>query len=263
VIHVVLGMHKSGTTLVSQILHHAGIAMVEEVDEQVGYDQGNQWEREATKQVNHGLLGSEGRYSLDARRRGALAMTPRRHDRMRAIVAECGRRHADWGFKDPRTCLTYAAWAAVLPEHRITVVYRRPEEAWAHYWASTTGRRRLKVFREFLPCWCEYNAAILEAIRTTSMPWIVVPYTRLMERDEEFRRLESFIGRPLSDRREPAMRRSLVRPASFACARVVAGWRSGLRTDTIIRALESLAAGPTGRCDGGRPDERVQRHKAG
>lgn len=238
-IHVVLGMHKSGTTLVSQILHHSGIAMVETADESVGYDQGNQWEREATKAVNHALLGSEGRYSLEARRRGEPA-APHQLDRMRRIVTDCDAIHADWGFKDPRTCLTYREWALVLPEHQITVVYRRPEEAWAHYWASTTGRRRLKVFREFLPCWCEYNAAILDTLRTTPMPWIVLPYARLMERDEEFRRLEAFIGRPLADRRRPTLRRSRERSVSYACARLASSWRSGPRPESILRALESL-----------------------
>lgn len=239
-IHVVLGMHKSGTTLVSQILHHSGITMVEAVDESISYDAGNQWEREATKAVNHALLGSEGRYSLEARRRGPIVASPDIHKRMEGIIATCGERGADWGFKDPRTCLTYDAWAGVLPEHRITVVYRRPEEAWAHYWASTKGRRRLKVFREFLPCWCEYNAAILDVLRTTAMPWIVVCYSRLMERDDAFRRLEAFVGRPLADRRQPSMRRSVGRPISYACAHLISSWRRTLEPDRIARTLESL-----------------------
>jgi len=34
-------MHKSGTSLVAELLHHAGIAMVDEVDSQGGYDDGN------------------------------------------------------------------------------------------------------------------------------------------------------------------------------------------------------------------------------
>ena len=240
-IHVVLGMHKSGTTLVSQLLHHAGIAMVEREDASTGYDAGNQWEREETKSVNHALLGSAGRYSLQTRRDGPLAMTPALRSRMRSIVDDCCARHGDWGFKDPRTCLTYDAWADVLPAHRITVVWRRPEEAWAHYWASTTGRRRLTVFRDFLPCWCDYNAAILDALKTTTMPWLVVPYTRLMESDAEFRRLETFVGRGLADRRQPGLRRS--RPARGGVYRWARAWhtRSTLRPDHIAAALDSLA----------------------
>lgn len=242
-IHVVLGMHKSGTTLVSQLLHHSGIAMVEKADDAVGYDQGNQWERESTKQINHAILGSEGRYSLDARRPATPPMLAGLDDRMRRVVAECGDGHPDWGFKDPRTCLTYGAWAMVLPEHRIIVVYRRPEEAWAHYWASTRGRRRLTVFREYLPCWCEYNSAILDILRTTTMPSIVVAYTRLMESDAELRRLESFIGRPLADRRRPSLHRSRIGGGVvYPLARAWHAVRSKNRPGPIIAELERLSS---------------------
>lgn len=236
-------MHKSGTTLVSQMLHHSGIQMVEVADEATGYDEGNQWEREATKSLNHALLGSAGRYSLQARmRRRPLAMTPDVRSRMREVVATCSARHADWGFKDPRTCLTYAEWARVLPEHRIIVIYRRPEEAWAHYWASTRGLRRLTVFREFLSCWCEYNAAILEALRTTAMPWIVLHYTRLMKDDAEMQRLESFIGRQLADRRQPGMRRSRTVPGgAYRLARAWHACRGVGQPERITAALESLS----------------------
>jgi hypothetical protein len=53
---VVLGMHKSGTTLVSEILHHSGIRMVEN-DSVESYDHGNHFEREDTNQFNKRLLG--------------------------------------------------------------------------------------------------------------------------------------------------------------------------------------------------------------
>lgn len=238
-VHVVLGMHKSGTTLVSQMLHQSGIAMVEEADASTSYDDGNQWEREATKMVNHSLLGSAGLYSLHATRRGATAPDDATAARMRAIVAECSARHADWGFKDPRTCLTYADWARVLPPHRIIVVYRRPEEAWTHYWNSTRGSRRLTVLREFLPRWCEYNAAILRALETTSMPSIVLHYSRLMDDDREFARLRDFLGRDLSDQRRPGMRRSRPRPSvSYALARGLHRLGGGADPAAIVAGLD-------------------------
>ena len=93
-VHVVLGMHKSGTTLVSQMLHQSGIAMVEEADAAAGYDDGNQWEREATKLVNHTLLGSAGLYSLRATR-GTTVPDGATVASMRAIVDQCSARHAD------------------------------------------------------------------------------------------------------------------------------------------------------------------------
>jgi hypothetical protein len=241
-VHVVLGMHKSGTTLVAQMLHQSGIAMVEEADATIGYDDGNQWEREATKHVNHMLLGSAGLYSLHARRCGPLRTTDEAAARMRSIVEECSARHADWGFKDPRTCLTYDAWSGALPPHRLIVVYRRPEEAWTHYWNSTRGSRRLTVLREFLPRWCEYNAAILRTLETTSVPSIVLHYSRLMDDDHEFDRLQAFLGRDLSDQRRPGMRRSRPRPSvSYALACGLHRLRGGAEPAAIVAGLEHRA----------------------
>lgn len=208
-IDVVLGMHKSGTTLVAETLHHSGIDMMDAVDDSRGYDDGNKWERESTKQLNHEMLGSAGAYSLQVSARHGLTASANLVERMRQVVADIGGRHRDWGFKDPRTCLTYDAWAPVLPEHRLIVVYRLPEEGWAHYWsAARSPVKRLNVLQSFLGSWCEYNAAILGILERASVPAIVLHYTRLMEGDEEFRRLERFVGRPLVDRRIPGMNRS-------------------------------------------------------
>lgn len=258
-LHIVLGMHKSGTTLVSQILHRSGIDMVDEVETDVGYDEGNKWERESTKAINHSILGSNGVYSLEALRGGAKD-DPEILSRMRAVVRELGSRHADWGFKDPRTCLTYGLWAQALPEHRIIVVYRTAEEGWTHYWRSTVGHRRLTVFREFLPRWCEYNAAILAIVERTTMPAIVLHYSALMRGEDEFRRLERFLDRPLVDVREPRMSRS--HPTRFGIYPVARGFHrmcGGTSPEAVANTLESRRKGETAAESGRIPRSVVAR----
>ncbi len=238
-IHVVLGMHKSGTTLVAETLHRSGIDMMDTVDESRGYDEGNKWERDRTKAINHEMLGSAGAYSLQASARHGIRATPAVGERMRHVIADLSARHRDWGFKDPRTCLTYEAWAAELPEHRLIVVYRLPEEGWAHYWsAAKSPTKRLNVMGSFLPAWCEYNTAILRALERTTMPAIVLHYTQLMEGDGEFRRLEQFVGRPLIDRRNSGMNRS--RPGGRGSYRLACGLHAmlgGQRPDAIAGRL--------------------------
>lgn len=237
-IYVVLGMHKSGTTLVSRMLHDAGIAMVEAADPTVGYDQRNTWEREATKRINHELLDSSGAFSLAPLARRAPA--PATLDRMRSLVSACSRLHADWGFKDPRSCLTYDCWADVLPEHRVVAVYRQPAEAWSHYWSSTTGRRRWTIFRQFLARWSEYNEGILAAVAAARAPAIVVEYARLMDGDDELLRLERFLGRPIADPRDAGMRRSRTRPTGlYAVARMWHRLGGGGLPEEIAARLES------------------------
>ena len=53
--YVVLGMHKSGTTLVSQMLHQSGINMGD-FDPLVSYDRGNQYERESALQLDMDIM---------------------------------------------------------------------------------------------------------------------------------------------------------------------------------------------------------------
>lgn len=238
-IDVVLGMHKSGTTLVAETLHHAGIDMMDAVDAAQGYDDGNKWERESTKEINHAMLGSAGTHSLQVSARRGLAVSAETIDRMRRLVGDLSARHAAWGFKDPRTCLTYEAWSGVLPEHRLIVVYRLPEEGWAHYWSAAGGpARKLGVLRRFLGAWCEYNAAILAILERATAPAVVLHYTRLMHGDEEFRRLERFVGRRLADRRIPAMNRSRPgRVPGYRLARAVHAVGRGTRPEAIAAAL--------------------------
>lgn len=239
-IYIVVGMHKSGTTLLSQILHRSGISMVDDVDSATSYDSGNQWERESTKFINHQLLGSSGLFSLHAR-----PTTSRKNDLVvRSLMMDLITRYSavnqDWGFKDPRSSLTYDEWSSVLPEHKIIAVYRRPEEVWNHYWNSTKGRRRITVFRDFLACWCEYNLAILRLLEKTTTPSIVISYSHLMEGDAEFRRLQSFAARPLSDERKPAMKRSSESPGLiYKLATKLYRLKSDINPASILSALDA------------------------
>jgi len=242
-IYVVLGMHKSGTTLVSEMLHHSGIDMLEEATIAGGYDEGNKWERESTKALNHQILGSRGAHSLRTSRHGRPTPAPELSSRMRGLAADLDHRHADWGFKDPRTCLTYDLWARELPEHRVVAVYRRPEECFAHYQAAARGslQRGVDVLVRCLPSWCEHNAAIIAALERAVAPAIVLHYTRLMEGDGEFRRLERFIGRPLADRRVATMNRSRVAPGTgYRTATMLHAMAGGVQPERLASHLEAL-----------------------
>lgn len=243
-IYVVLGMHKSGTTLVSQILHHSGINMMDSVDPSLDYDRGNKWERDSTKAINHELLGSEGEFSLAAVRPKALSVAPELRARMEELVRANGRRYGDWGFKDPRTCLVYDVWASVLPEHRLVVVYRSPQEAWEHY-RRTSGKNILQSALFLLRRWCEYNGAIVRYLRQAKMPFVVIQYERFMTQQAEFQRLERFIGRKISDQRRPDLYRSRAgRFTGYPFLRGIHVLLGGESPERIVQQLESHRRSP-------------------
>ena len=231
-IYVVLGMHKSGTTLVARMLHESGIAMGA-FDARLGYGEGNRFERWEAQQANRALLhgyqlppldylvARPFRERLDAAgypqnrdsqayvRYRALARRLERKDAVECVhpvVARCQERDLDWGFKDPRTCLTFEAWRRCLPEHRLVVVYRGLGQVLerSRARADLHPLRMLRVVH----AWCVHNWSILRILETSPAPRLVLRYERLMEGDEGLERLSRFAGRPLKDAREPRLYRA-------------------------------------------------------
>lgn len=229
-IYVVLGMHKSGTSLVARMLHESGIDMGE-FDPRLGYGDGNTFERHDVQAVNRALLRGCLVPPLDhllrrhARPARDAAGYPANRDsqafiRSRAIarrlaepaaaacvdaVIRSCRDHADWGFKDPRTALTYPLWRERLPAHRLVVVYRGLAQVLDR---ARTGLRHPARSLRVLHAWTVHNGAILRALEETSQPFIVLRYEELMSGDEGIERLSGFVGRPLRDVRDPALYRS-------------------------------------------------------
>ena len=63
---IVTGMHKSGTTLISEWLHNSEISMVEHfpLPNKLEYGIGNQYERLSTLNLNNYILGMRNKSSL-------------------------------------------------------------------------------------------------------------------------------------------------------------------------------------------------------
>ena len=207
-LYVVLGMHKSGTTLVSEILHHSGVRMVV-APEAGGYDQGNFFERASTNQLNKDLLDCGNRSSLKlVKSLDVSRVTPALDAKAQALVAKLSASKEPLGFKDPRTCLTYQYWKEILPRHKIICVVRSFAQVHAHY----TKRSWLKPFRgvRALRAWHVYNTRVLEAYQSqTPDERLIVDYGQFMNGSEDLDRMSQFVGMELVDRRVKKMQRSI------------------------------------------------------
>jgi hypothetical protein len=232
-IYLVLGMHKSGTSLIAELLHKAGISMVDEA-QQGSYEDGAYYERQSTYQLNMALLGWKDENVLY--RKGQAQTSASQIAQMQAIIAENESRHSNWGFKDPRTCLTYPLWANILPPHRLIIVFRPVEDSWHRY--QYKGLRFWKHFQrafQLVEAWLAYNQDILKIIEQTSSETLVLSYRKLISEESEFQRLSTFIGTSLIDLREkksPAPKNDLA--LSWAKARFAPTYRS------VLARLESL-----------------------
>ena len=229
----VLGMHKSGTTLVAEMLHHSGIHMAD-VPDDLSYDQSNKYERHEPQRMNRAMLapilvptiagwrrrntgldraGYE--VNLDSlawvRRRRLAAVDAGRvppgtvNERdLEDLIEQLSGEHEHWGFKDPRTCLTYSVWRRHLPPHRLIAVYRPLHEVLRRYRVSNkTPGKAVRVTRN----WIIHNEMILRHLSRTD-DFIVVRYDSMMTDVDQLARLEDYVGRPLRDRRDPALYRA-------------------------------------------------------
>lgn len=241
-IYVVLGMHKSGTTLVSEILHHSGISMGE-IDTSLTYDDANQYEDDASLHLNMELIGARDFEVLLVPAPDPPVATDDQLRRMREFVGRRSEDHADWGFKDPRTALVYPLWEEVLPEHRIIAVWRAPEEVWPRFAAPGPGLAHEEPRRawNFVQRWCEHNDGIVRALRRTTNDFILMNYGDFMMGDQDFERLQEFVGRPLRDRRRKELYRSRrKRHLSYEISKRLVRWRNGMDPEATVRDLRAL-----------------------
>lgn len=199
--YVVLGMHKSGTTLLAKTLHHSGIPMIDHVA-QGSYDDGATYERRSTRAINSDILGDHGVLSYQVTTAPSPDQIP---GHITAAARALRETHAGetWGFKDPRTLLTFDFWRPLLGHATLIGIYRDPDEVGAHY---SQGRPKSPLAAASLHAWRVYNQQLLR-IASENPEMLLLEYARLMSDDREFRRFADFVGRPLVDCRRRQLHR--------------------------------------------------------
>lgn len=242
-IYVVLGMHKSGTTLISRILHESNIDMGE-FDKSISYDKGNQYERHITKQINKTMLGCGNTHSLDVIHTMDSSSFNRDDidTKIREFVCGMESSHTDWGFKDPRTCLTYSKWQQHLPVHKVIYVYRPPIEVWHHFRkyipAYKIIERRIQEFKA-LRAWYVHNNQLLKFIKESKRDHLIVNFSMFMKSTSSLKDLESFVGRPLVDCRKIELYRSTPKVnLSFRLGAALLSLPTGCQVTSLYEKLE-------------------------
>lgn len=207
-IYIVLGMHKSGTTLTAQLLHGSGINMgfdLNDGEEDYGAEK---CEGRLLREINNSLLGSKGVFSLDVDVPQHFLEQSLNAERIGKLI-EAQSSYPDWGMKNPIQTLTYSFWESRLPEHKLILVFRSPESVAKHYIRSRPG---YKVYWRALATWKQYNQQILKLLsEVPAQERILINYDRMLKDDSEFKRLEKFVGKPLIDQR----RKTKSKPAKF------------------------------------------------
>jgi hypothetical protein len=212
-VYIVLGMHKSGTTLVSKILHESGINMGD-FDENIPYDRGNKYERLETMHSNYDLMKSEyNQFSLSVLKVVTdFSMIPGEVIKnIKSLINKLEARYNEWGFKDPKTCLTYEIWKKFIPDHKLIIVFRDPVELWLHYKpkAFINKVNSPLICWKVIKAWYIYNNQILQQLKNgNEIKKIVFEYNDFLNNDAFFQELEKFITKPLNDCRDKNLYRN-------------------------------------------------------
>ena len=192
----VLGMHRSGTSLVARVLNLLGVYLGPEAhlvspaaDNPKGF-----WEHRPIMTLNQNILVRLKGNCYDPPAFAHQWENSSALDDLRVQALDVVRRDfatADlWGWKDPRTCLTLPFWQQVLPPMKYVFCLRNPVEV-----ARSLERRDGLSFEKGIYLWLRYMKHALQ--HTTADQSIFLTYTDMLENwRRELRRLSVFLGEP-------------------------------------------------------------------
>lgn len=192
---VVLAPGRSGTSTVSGILGILGVDMGE--TEWAGQDQYNvkgYFEDQEFLRLNEKILVDAGGDWQDPPSRDEIARSGARFDdTIAALVAE---RPPLWGWKDPRTALTFELFLPHLSDPQLVVVTRNPY----HVAASLERREDHMSLLDGLRLTWMYEERILETLTEhPELPHVVVAYEDVIaDPVAEARRLAEFLDLPFT-----------------------------------------------------------------
>ncbi len=130
---VILGMHRSGTSLITRLVNLLGLAVCRRDDLLLGgtMNPRGHWESKSLVRFNDRLLGELGGSWFCPPLLGAkeIALMMRSHASDALATLQAAHPERPWVWKDPRTCVLLPFWSAIL-ERRVAylLVVRHPFE---------------------------------------------------------------------------------------------------------------------------------------
>jgi len=128
----ILGMHRSGTSLVARLVNMLGIYLgrAERMLEPRPDNPRGFWEHQVINNINDQILARfGGSYFSPPDFPSGWQNSPKLQDlreRASELLAEEFANVPSWGWKDPRTCLTLAFWQQLLPQMQYVICVRNP-----------------------------------------------------------------------------------------------------------------------------------------
>jgi len=237
------GMHRSGTSLMGNFLHHCGISMGKEL---IGAARGNRFGHfEDAEFVSfHSELLNRRRCHMYTPARN-LEFTEQEARQALALVEQRRTEFKHWGWKDPRTTLFLHSWQRILPEARYILLYRSPYSVIDSLLRRATDRRLKLAPWIAASAWIRYNEEILSFYKAHKSHTLLININDF-NRDHvsSVRLLEDWLGVklpvPYTTIYHPSELKSKPTDRKRLTVRLI-GKVYGERMDEIYQTLESLA----------------------
>ncbi|MBE7172195.1 MAG: sulfotransferase [Williamsia sp.] len=209
---VITGMHRSGTSLITQWLNKCGLPVGDRLlGALIGNAEGH-FEDLDFVEFHTGVLESQGIAGNGLDDKAVHKIDEAASQKLQGMIADRNAHHAAWGWKDPRTCLFLSVYRNFLPQARyliivrdygsvvnslISRIYRSAEKKYmtrsafsAWLWKNFRSKlRKKKLYREltekYLKVCIAYNEEILQHARQLpESQYRVVDYKVLTKSDK-------------------------------------------------------------------------------
>jgi hypothetical protein len=188
----VVGMHRSGTSMVAKLLHQAGLNLGDETNLMPPAEENPEgfYEHLEFVRLNDEVLNAAGA-GWDCPPAAGFDWDDEALDSFRARARHLAaplRERVPWGWKDPRTSLTLPFWRSALGPLRSIVVVRNPLEV-----VTSLHRRNAFSTALGLTLWQIYAERVLED--TSPDERLVTHFDAyFLEPDQEITRVLEFLG---------------------------------------------------------------------
>jgi hypothetical protein len=208
---IIAGMHRSGTSLISQWLSKCGLNIGEQLEGPQPSNVEGHFEDVDFKRFHEDILISNGLPDTGLTEETVAELTGYQKEKLRHLIGFKNRLHTEWGWKEPRTCLFLSVYQQVIPRAFYLVIIRDYEcvissliqrefkviekKYLSRVWFSRTHwkifrkrKQQVKLIQKrathYLRVWINYNEELLKLIaHIPERKYLVINYELLNEDD--------------------------------------------------------------------------------
>ena len=210
---VIVGMHRSGTSLITNWLEKCGLQIGERLEQAAIGNIDGHFEDLEFKTLHEEVLVSKHLPATGLIETCDTGLSVYQVEKLKSIIKVKNELYEQWGWKDPRTCLFLDTYRELLPGPKYLVIvrdyhsvinsllkrdfaeidkkYRSRKFVQRMVWNIFRRKRRQKLYYDknaerYLKVWLTYNQEILKAVRNIpEEDYLVVNYTVLEHKDNE------------------------------------------------------------------------------